>query len=322
MTKKTDSNANIKPKDAGLDHISGRITAGKSAFLNAHKKIEDIFNMFLTENVYPSRHIEQLSREIFDYASREPDVAIFLINEQRNRTVVEHSRDVCFMVAAIGSEIGLDHDTLLDTITAAYLHDIGKLRFRGLLRKRSALTISEVALLATHPIMGKLLLAETRSAPAHIMALVEHHHKFLSNLHNIFVSKYRAAFELLSVCNKYCSRVNPLRFYRSQTPQAVVREIMRLKNTYNYTLMEAFQNAIGAHPTNCYYNLTDNSIGVIVPHSAKRGSSGMVIIDPANPKKSMRYVESIDTLLPSDLRQSIPPQEVPPLVLKRLTAHL
>jgi HD-GYP domain-containing protein (c-di-GMP phosphodiesterase class II) len=95
----------------------------------------------------------------------------------RDPYTVEHSRRVAKLVADILHELGMHGQEAKQIITAARIHDLGKVSLpEGLLIKEEALTPEEQALLESYPEQGAELLAVYPDFSRGI-GMVRHHHE-------------------------------------------------------------------------------------------------------------------------------------------------
>jgi HD-GYP domain-containing protein (c-di-GMP phosphodiesterase class II) len=98
----------------------------------------------------------------------------------RDPYTVGHQRQVSQIACNIGREMGLSEDRLQDLRIAGSLHDLGKVAIPlDLLAKPGKLTVTEFALIKTHPQVAYNLL-EPMSLPGNTAKIILQHHERLN----------------------------------------------------------------------------------------------------------------------------------------------
>lgn len=91
----------------------------------------------------------------------------------------DHAENVAFIAATIADELMLPESEIDTIISAALLHDIGKLGIdREILSKESVLTKAEFDEIKKHPILGVEFLNEARFFDKELPLILHHHEKY------------------------------------------------------------------------------------------------------------------------------------------------
>lgn len=91
----------------------------------------------------------------------------------------DHSENVAFIAASIADELGMDEREIDTIISAALLHDIGKLGIDGnILSKDGALSPEEFEEIKKHPLLGAEFLHEARFFEQELPMILHHHERF------------------------------------------------------------------------------------------------------------------------------------------------
>ncbi|MFQ5632789.1 MAG: diguanylate cyclase [bacterium] len=91
----------------------------------------------------------------------------------------DHAENVAFIAATIADEIGMPEPEIDTIISAALLHDIGKLGIdREILSKESTLTQDEFEEIKKHPMIGVEFLNEARFFEKELPLILHHHEKY------------------------------------------------------------------------------------------------------------------------------------------------
>lgn len=99
---------------------------------------------------------------------------------EKDASTAGHTRRVATLAVQIGERLGLPETRLRRLALGGLLHDMGKLTIDdAILNKPGKLTDAEFAVIKTHPVAGRELLAELGGFPEIVLALVESHHERL-----------------------------------------------------------------------------------------------------------------------------------------------
>jgi putative nucleotidyltransferase with HDIG domain len=125
------------------------------------------------------RDIRTLNKEIYEleklYLSIIKQIAADV--ELRDPYTLGHSRRVAMYALAMANRLGLSEEEKKGIITAAYLHDVGKIRISPkILKKPGKLSQYEYELIKRHPALGVRVM-QTVDFPWHVKPLVMHHHE-------------------------------------------------------------------------------------------------------------------------------------------------
>ena len=103
--------------------------------------------------------------------------SLALTIEARDEYTEGHCQRLAAYGVALGTALGLERPDLNALHRGGYLHDIGKIAVPdAILRKPSALTPEEFAVMRTHPVTGERLCGDLRSL-VRVRPIVRHHHE-------------------------------------------------------------------------------------------------------------------------------------------------
>ncbi|MDF2660897.1 MAG: hypothetical protein K0Q94_3688 [Paenibacillus sp.] len=112
--------------------------------------------------------------------SEHPDLnLIFALLERKDEYTYRHSIGVALIAKLIGKAKGLPAQELLELTSAAFLHDIGKVKIPDdILNKAGKLTPREFELIQNHTIYGYELLKHVSGIPhRHALVALQHHER-------------------------------------------------------------------------------------------------------------------------------------------------
>ena len=99
--------------------------------------------------------------------------------DTKDRYTRRHSEDVMYYSYQIACELGLDEDTRNLVVTAALLHDVGKIGVpNDILRKPGKLTEEEYRAIKQHPLMGAIMVGAVKGLEDTLDAIRHHHERW------------------------------------------------------------------------------------------------------------------------------------------------
>ncbi|MBU0507483.1 HD domain-containing protein [bacterium] len=127
-------------------------------------------------------NVEQVSGEITSIVDEILDSSAQVLNQLLIKSRVgyntEHALDTALIALMAGRRLMYSRRDLLELGTGAFLHDLGKLALSELLEKSPAdYTEADRAALREHPLLGKLLLANSTDRLFMAQTAILHHHE-------------------------------------------------------------------------------------------------------------------------------------------------
>lgn len=131
------------------------------------------------EDLKAKKNVRSLSSEIEElerlYLSIIKQIAADV--ELKDPYTLGHSRRVAMYSLALANKLGVRDEEKKGIITAAYLHDVGKIRISTqILRKPGKLSRYEYELIKKHPSLGVMIM-QSINFPWDVKPLVRHHHE-------------------------------------------------------------------------------------------------------------------------------------------------
>jgi diguanylate cyclase (GGDEF)-like protein len=129
-----------------------------------------------TPNIVRIRSRQEIADEAARLARLRAAEALIRVVDAKDNYTGEHSQAVSELVQGIGTQLGLDAETVEQLRLAGLLHDLGKVAIPdSILQKSEDLDAEEQIVLREHPEIGFRLLEDAGVAPVH--EWVRHHHE-------------------------------------------------------------------------------------------------------------------------------------------------
>lgn len=228
-----------------------------------------------------------------------------------------HALHICVLSTELGRQINLGRSQLEELGIATLLHDVGKVLVPlEVLRKPSALTEAEFAVISRHPVDGAILLSEETDLPEStpVVAFEHHMHYDFSGYPRSPRPRRLHLFSLMASIADVYDALTTIRPYRPPLPPLRAVEIMRQECQAHLEprLLRHFIEMLGPYPWGTLLGFHGGGLAVITrPNSA----------DPENPfARPVRWEQGVvaageEAPLRALLGASGPPQVLDPVAL-------
>jgi diguanylate cyclase (GGDEF)-like protein len=160
----------------------------------------------------------------------------------------EHVEDVADLVGAVGRELGLGEDELLEVRRAAALHDIGKVAIPdAILHAPRKLTADEWEYMRQHTIIGERII---RAAPelSGVAGIVRSSHERWDGAgypDRVAGEEIPLGARIVAVCDAYDAIVTDRAYRKAQSPEAALAELRRCAGTqFDPSVVAAFARVL------------------------------------------------------------------------------
>jgi len=175
--KRSGGNRVCTPDDMGQSESAAINRYAVQAHLDAFLQREELGPDHVEDLVSTLERLHSSMREGGTDAVMEAIRTLNQAAEARDLAGAGHGEVVAQHAEAIGRELGIQPDELLDLIQAARLHDVGKILVpESILNKEQKLTREEWNIIREHPVLGARIL-EIIPGSSRICSFVRHHHE-------------------------------------------------------------------------------------------------------------------------------------------------
>lgn len=209
-----------------------------------------------------------------------------------------HIVNVCFISIEIGLGLGYDRSRLIELGIAAFLHDIGMIKYLDIIKKAEKLSEQDYNKVKEHPKSGLDILNELwKELPPVVLDVVLQEHERMDGsgyprgIKNDDISEYAQIVGLVDVYEAMIHR----RPYRDKfTPSETINKILNNKNAFGYKIIKVLIERIGIFPLGSLVRLNTQEIGVVFKDNLKSPLRPVVniIYDPNG--KQLKQPKQID----------------------------
>lgn len=265
-------------EDEQTHDIQIKSVISEQARINATKTIKDTFSDIKQKGFVDRSYI--LAKKETQMAS----VVEQLLDEIKNRKdalslladvfvtddyIFQHSLNVTIYSLAIGTELKLPKDKLIEIGVGSMLHDIGKVFIDPeVLQKPSRLTSIEYEMIKCHTQYGYDLLRKQSTLPLVVAHCAFQHHERIDGSgypRGIEGEKIHPYAKILAVADVF-DAVTSNRSYRDAMLPHEGLEILYAGavNLFDKKIVEAFKRSVAVYPNGLSVQLSDNRLGLIV----------------------------------------------------------
>jgi HD-GYP domain-containing protein (c-di-GMP phosphodiesterase class II) len=253
---------NINVKSVISDHL--RIEAVKSI-----KKVYNNPNS-LIKNI---DKIENIAIKIMDEILNSKNIMISMIDMKTfDNYTYYHSVNVAVLSAVIGISLNFEKSKLEKLISAALLHDIGKIFIsQKLLSKKEKLTKEENDIFKTHSEQGYKYIKNHYSIPVTAyVGILQHHERYDGKGYpdgkkGNDISHFA---RIISICNVYDNLISKTPYKEACIPSEAIEYIMANSGTeFESELVNVFLKKVSPYPLGTILRLSDGKQAIVIENN-------------------------------------------------------
>jgi HD-GYP domain-containing protein (c-di-GMP phosphodiesterase class II) len=184
-----------------------------------------------------------------------------------------HVANTCIICLTIGLSLGYDSARLLDLGTAAFLHDLGIIKYLDLIYKKKILHEEEYAKVKKHPKASLEILKDAQGEIAQdILDAISQEHERLDGsgypqgLKDAQISEFA---QIIGLADLYEAMVHQRPYRNKFSPLETVKLILNNKSAFDCRIIKALIEKIGIFPVGVLVRLNTKEIGSVVKENAR-----------------------------------------------------
>ncbi len=194
---------------------------------------------------------QELIAAIADFLDATPDAIQSLADTLTiDYSLLDHSVNVCLLVAAFGQFLGLTKDQIAQIGLGGLLHDVGKRNLpAAVLRKPSKLEDDEWALIRNHPTEGFQMLRQSGRLPAESLKMVYQHHENIDGSgypRGLTGEHIASQSQIIRIIDAYDAITSERVYKPASSPGDAIKLIVQeMGGQYNEPLLNSFVRFLG-----------------------------------------------------------------------------
>lgn len=282
-----------KEIQAVLDEVKKENDGSEKAKLAAVEKvynayvqyIESVFTHYVTHKDFNAQEISQTMKELCTFIKDHRRYILRIQpsqSEHNRRFLVYHSMRTTVLAIAIGLQLSMPLNKLVELGTTSLLHEIGMLRLPSqVYMNTKPLSNAEKTQMLTHPIISYNILKES-GFPLNIqLGALDHHERengtgYPRHSMGKNISLYG---KILAVACSYEAITAPREYKEASTTYEGMIELLRNENhQYDDTVIRALLFSLSLYPIGSYVYLSNGKVGQVVD------------VNPSDPKNPLVQV--------------------------------
>lgn len=243
---------------------------------------------------------------------------------EKDNYLLEHSVNLSVLMSIFGKSVGLDRESMRETVVGALLHDIGKILTPDeILHKPGRLDPSEFEIMKLHASHSRDLLTNIPGIGRIALLTAAQHHErmdgcgYPDGLKGDAISVYG---RMVAITDVYDAITSDRVYHKGMTPTQGLKKLLEWSGDHlDPTLVRHFIRCIGVYPVGSLVLLESGRLAVVIEtneqdqrlprvkvmyHTRLRQAIPIQTIDLAAPKTQDRIVRAVD---PVDYKLDIRP---------------
>ncbi len=199
-------------------------------------------------------------------------IALANIREQ-DEYLFAHAVNVSVLALALGCAVEVQDAQLIDFGIGVMLHDVGKTQIADeVLRKPTALTEKERALLRRHPVDGARLLSRMSGVPkAALVVTYEHHIRYDGSGYPKLIQRRSPSTvsQIVGIADYYDISTTLRPGTKPLLPDEAIAEMLRLRGTsFHPNILDKFVQIMGVFPPGTFVKLDTNEFAIVLRNNS------------------------------------------------------
>jgi HD-GYP domain-containing protein (c-di-GMP phosphodiesterase class II) len=258
----------------------------------SHEKLvsllKDVETMLKEDNELNLPMAAESVNVMVESIERNPDAFLWLTRLRKfDSYIYRDALNASVLAAAVGRELGLEHEKLNALATGAMFMDIGKTALpMELLHKPERLTDDEWTTMKSHVEHGLRIFNETPNVPTDVLDIVRTHHERLDGSGYPGVLKgadIPLLGQIAGIVDFYVSITTPRPYAEPISPSNAAYMLYRQQGQqFSEDLVRSFIQTIGTYPTGSLVELSSGETGVVVSQnpSLRLKPNVALLLDP------------------------------------------
>lgn len=181
--------------------------------------------------------------------------------------LLSHSINVCILSIMLGLGLNYTKVKLSDLGVAAFLHDIGMLKFEDISNRPAKLTDEEYQQIKRHPIFGAELLHNAKDISQTAIYVAQEHHEGIDGKgypRGLQGERINEFARIVAITDSYEALTHPRAQRDRLLPYDAIKEILKRKEHYDQRFLKILIEQIGVYPIGSWVQLSTNEIGQVI----------------------------------------------------------
>lgn len=227
------------------------------------------------------------------------DLAALLNTHTEENYLYAHFLNVCILSVLVGQGLGYDRLKLQELAIAAFLHDIGMIKFMDLSQKPVKFTEDEHEEIEEHVVAGTEILGSSKVTSEAIITVVAQHHECVNGkgypkgLKGEEINEYA---KIVATVDYYEALIHPRSHREKLGPYEALRVLIENKERFDYRVLKVLIKQMGVYPIGSFVQLSSGEIGIVAKTNTQSALRPIVRIFFDSEGKKIEQEKIIDLL--------------------------
>jgi HD-GYP domain-containing protein (c-di-GMP phosphodiesterase class II) len=280
VESRVDFRVKFSPEDSSFTPSTSIVRKQETvqkAFASAHKTYADSSRLVrgIMDDIRLGKSVDTPAAKeaigsCVDNVISNPDALLLLTRiKNKDEYTAEHSLNVAILTIALGRQLGLNKDKLMEVGMCGMLHDVGKiLTPADVLNKPGRLTREEMEEMKKHPVHGRDILLSSDGVFGSALDVAFGHHESLDGTgypRGLTDNQLTMVTKMVAITDTF-DAITSDRVYRNGSPVMDALQILNRNRgkRFDSKLVMRFVKAIGMFPPGSVVELSTGDFGVVV----------------------------------------------------------
>ncbi|MBU4304523.1 MAG: HD domain-containing protein [Candidatus Omnitrophica bacterium] len=222
------------------------------------------------------KSVEEAVKFFIDILQKDETVLLRLFYHEyfnEDGHLYQHSVNVCILSVYLGMALRYSYAVLQQIGLAAFLHDVGLMKFETLVNLPRLLTSSEQHEIKKHPVVAKDFLKKfTQYLNFEIIDIIQQEHERINGAgypYGLKKPEVSEAAQLIGIADIYEAMLHSRPYRNKLSSFEVIREILKSKELFDYKFVKVLIDTVGVFPLDAFVRLNTREVGVIVKQNPR-----------------------------------------------------
>ncbi|MBM3247908.1 MAG: HD-GYP domain-containing protein [Candidatus Omnitrophica bacterium] len=227
------------------------------------------------------------------------DLAGLLNTYTDDNYLYAHSLNVCILAVLVGQGLGYDRLKLQELGIAAFLHDIGMIKFMDLSQKPVRFTKDEHKEIEEHAELGAEILSASKHVSEAIISVASQHHECVNGKgypKRLKGQEINECAKIVAAADYYEALMHPRSHRERLNPYEALRVLIENKERFDYRVLKVLIKQMGVYPIGSLVQLSSGEIGIVVKTNSQSALRPIVKIFFDAQGKRVEQEKNIDLI--------------------------
>jgi putative nucleotidyltransferase with HDIG domain len=289
--------------------IEEELRVARKLIREAQTAVQSAMTEARTGKISGLTQIHDLAGGMVDSASRNAGALLSLVGlKEKDDYTFMHCVAVGTFMIALGRQLGLSEDELIDAGAAGLLHDVGKCAIPdAVLNKPGRLTDAEFDVIRQHPQAGYRMLRDSGYQDSVALEVVLHHHERIDGRgypDQLQGDQVTQLARMGAVVDVYDAVTSDRCYHKAVPPTAVLKMLLNGGGTqFDAQIVHTFIKTVGIYPNGALVRLHSGRLAVVLEQSETNAMAPRVRVFYST--KSKMPVSTFDVDLSVDKNDAI-----------------